>query len=184
MPLPQPVRGVITAMITPLTHKSTLDERGLGRLVEHLISGGVHGLFILGTTGEGPALPRSLQVEVIRQTCRQVAGRAPVIVGVTDTVLESAVELATKAKELGAQAVVTSAPYYYAASQAELLAYLENLAAAVPLPVFLYNAPSNTHHTFDPATVHSAADIPNIVGLKDSGCDMIYFHRVRESLRN
>ncbi|HEY6291197.1 MAG TPA: dihydrodipicolinate synthase family protein, partial [Terriglobia bacterium] len=125
MPLPQPLRCVITAMITPLTHRGTLDGPGLARLVEHLISGGVHGLFILGTTGEGPALPRRLQTEVIERTCEHVAGRVPVIVGVTDTVLEEAVELAAKAKELGAQAVVTSAPFYYGASQAELLTYLE-----------------------------------------------------------
>lgn len=183
MALPQPLRGVITAMITPLTRKGTLDGSGLARLVEHLISGGVHGLFILGTTGEGPALPRRLQADVIRETCQQVAGRVPVIVGITETVLEEAVELAAKAKELGAQAVVTSAPYYYAASQAELLTYIEKLAAAVPLPLFLYNAPSNTHHTFDPPTVRRAAEIPNVVGLKDSGCDMIYFRCVQESLK-
>jgi 4-hydroxy-tetrahydrodipicolinate synthase len=184
MSLPQPLRGVITAMITPLTRKGTLDGRGLERLVEHLISAGVHGLFILGTTGEGPALPRSLRSDVIKATCQQVGGRVPVIVGVTETVLEEAVELTAKAKELGAQAVVTTAPYYYPASQAELLTYLEKLAAAAPLPVFLYNAPSNTHHRFDPATVRSAAGIHNIVGLKDSGCDMIYFHCVRQSLRD
>jgi 4-hydroxy-tetrahydrodipicolinate synthase len=184
MPLPQPLRGVITAMITPLTRRGTLDGSGLERLVEHLISGGVHGLFVLGTTGEGPALPRRLQVDVIKETCQQVAGRVPVIVGVTDTVLEEAVELAAKAKELGAQAVVTSAPFYYPASQAELLTYLEKLADAVPLPIFLYNAPSNTHHRFDPETVRSAAEIPNIVGLKDSGCDMIYFHCVQEGLKD
>jgi 4-hydroxy-tetrahydrodipicolinate synthase len=184
MRLPKPLRGVITAMITPLTHGGTLDGSGLERLVDHLISGGVHGLFILGTTGEGPALPNSLRMEVIRETCQQVAGRIPVIVGVTETVLEEAVELAARAKELGAQAVVTSAPYYYSASQAELLSYLEKLAAAAPLPVFLYNAPSNTHHTFKPSTVREAADIPNIVGLKDSSGDMIYFHCVRESVRH
>jgi 4-hydroxy-tetrahydrodipicolinate synthase len=184
MRLPQPLRGVITAMITPLTHGGTLDGSGLERLVEHLIFGGVHGLFILGTTGEGPALPNSLRMEVIRETCQQVAGRIPVIVGVTDTVLQEAIELAARAKELGAQAVVSSAPYYYPASQTELLSYLEKLAAAAPLPVFLYNAPSNTHHMFKPSTVREAADIPNIVGLKDSSGDMIYFHCVRESVRD
>lgn len=183
MQLPQPLRGVITAMITPLTHRGTLDGPGLERLVEHLISGGVHGLFILGTTGEGPALPHTLRIDVIRETCQQVAGRVPVIVGVTDTVLEEAVTLAVRTKELGAQAVVTSTPYYYPASQTELLSYLEKLAAAAPTPVFLYNAPSNTHHMFKPSTVREAAEIPNIVGLKDSSCDMIYFHSVRESLK-
>jgi 4-hydroxy-tetrahydrodipicolinate synthase len=184
MQLPQPLRGIVTAMITPLTRRGTLDGPGLERLVEHLISGGVHGLFILGTTGEGPALSHKLRIEVIKETCRHVADRIPVIVGVTSTVLEEAVALAENAKELSAQAVVTSAPYYYPASQAELLNYLEKLAAVSPLPVFLYNAPANTHHTFRPSTVREAAGIPNIVGLKDSGCDMIYFHAVRESLKD
>jgi len=72
--LPRPLRGFITAMITPLKGQDLLDVAGLERLIEYILSGGVHGLFILGTTGEAPALKFQLRRELIERTCRQVAG--------------------------------------------------------------------------------------------------------------
>ena len=68
--LPRPLRGVITAMVTPLGEDLTLDEKGLEQLIEHLIGGGVHGLFILGTTGEAPNLPYNVRSALIEQTCK------------------------------------------------------------------------------------------------------------------
>src|SRR5512136_2166219 len=79
------VRGIIPPLVTPLRERDTLDAAGLERLIEHVLSGGVHGLFILGTTGEGPSLSYRLRREVISRTCRQVANRVPVLVGITDT---------------------------------------------------------------------------------------------------
>jgi len=183
MEIRKPLCGVITAMITPLSDRDTLDHAGLERLIEHLIAGGVHGLFILGTTGEAPGLSYRLRAELIERTCKQVADRLPVIVGITDTAFVEAAKLASKAGKFGAQAVVTSAPYYFPASQVELLDYLQHLAAEVPLPLLLYNAPTNTRHTFQPSTVLRAADIPNVIGLKDSGGNMTYFHSVVELLK-
>ena len=92
--LPRPLRGVITAMVTPLRADLTLDEKGLERLIEHLIGGGVHGIFILGTTGEAPNLPYSVRSAVIEQTCKRVASRVPVIVGITDTSYQDALRMA------------------------------------------------------------------------------------------
>ena len=184
MKIRKPLRGVITAMITPLRDRDTLDHPGLERLIEHLIAGGVHGLFILGTTGEAPGLSYRLRAELIEWTCKQVAERLPVIVGITDTAYVEAVSLAHTAREFGAQAVVASAPYYFPASQTELLEYLEHLAAEVPLPLLLYNAPTNTRHVLQPSTVLRAAAIPNVIGLKDSGGNMIYFHSVVEMLKD
>lgn len=182
--LPKPLRGVIPAMITPLERQDRLEVAGLERLIEHILSGGVHGLFILGTTGEAPALSYRLRKELIKRTCRQVAGRVPVLVGITDTSFTESVSLADLAAQSGANAVVVSAPYYFPAAQSELLDYLEDLCRELPLPVFLYNAPTNTHHIFEPATVCPAAETPNIVGLKDSSANMIYFHSVQELLKD
>ena len=184
MELPKPLRGVITAMITPLRGRDELDHAGLERLVEHLIVGGVHGLFILGTTGEAPGLSYRLRCELIERTCTQVAARLPVIVGITDTAFVEALSLATVARKFGAQAVVASAPYYFPASQVELLNFVEHLSSEVPLPLLLYNAPANTGHTFEPSTVLRAAAMPNVIGLKDSGGDMTYFHSVVELLKS
>jgi len=179
----QPVlRGIVTAMVTPLKDQYTLDHAGLERLIEHLIAGGVHGIFPLGTTGEAPALPAKLRHEVVELTCRQVAGRVPVVIGVTDTSLVEAARLAAKAKECGATAIATAPPFYYSVTQAEILHYCEKLIEQVHIPLLLYNAPGNTHHKLSLETVLHAAQIENVIGLKDSGMNMGYFHEVRAAL--
>lgn len=178
--LPAPLRGIIPPMITPLADRDTLDAPGLERLVEHLLAGGVHGLFVLGTTGEAPSLSYRLRHELVEHVCRQVAGRVPVLVGITDTSFVESVNLANVAARAGAQAVVLSAPYYFPAGQPELLEYVEDIARELPLPIFLYNMPSHTKLTFEPETIARALELPNVVGLKDSSAQMIYFHRVRQ----
>jgi len=181
--LPKPLQGIIPPMITPLSDRDTLDTAGLGRLIEHILGGGVHGLFILGTSGEGPSLSYRLRCELIDRVCEQVAGRVPVLVGVTDAAFVESLNLADYAADAGAQAVVLSAPYYFPAGQAELQRYVEHMAAELPLPVFLYNMPSHTKLSFQPETVGRLMEIPNVVGLKDSSADMVYFHAVRQLTR-
>ncbi len=177
--LPAPMRGIIVPMITPLLDRDTLDVAGLERLIEHILAGEVHGLFILGTTGEAPSLGYRLRNELIERTCTQVAGRIPVLVGITDTAFVESVNIARKARDAGAQAVVLAPPYYFPAGQPELLEYLHHLTPELPLPLFLYNMPSHTKLFFEPETVRSIADIPGIVGLKDSSANMIYFHQLQ-----
>lgn len=178
--LPRPLRGVITAMVTPLDQDLNLDEEGLERLVEHLIEGGVHGIFILGTTGEAPNLPYDVRFAVIEQTCKLAGTRVPVIVGITDTSHKDAIRMAAKSYEFGALAVVAAPPYYFQVTQADLLDYFKRLALESPLPLFLYNAPLNTHHWIEVETVIQLAAEANVAGLKDSGLEMGYFHAVRE----
>ncbi len=178
--LPRPLRGIIPPLVTPLRDRDRLDHAGLERLIEHVLAGGVHGLFVLGTTGEAPGLSYRLRCELIERACEQVAGRVPVLVGVTDTSFAESVELAEHAADAGAQAVVLAAPYYFPAGQAELAGYVERIAAELPLPVFLYNMPSHTKLSFEPDTVARAVQVPNVVGLKDSGGQMLYFHTVRQ----
>lgn len=184
MTLTKPLCGVITAMVTPLKDPNTLDLNGLERLIEHLIAGGVHGIFLLGTTGEAPALSYELRQEVIRISCKQIEGRLPVVVGITDTSFTEAVNLARVAAEAGADAVVSASPYYFRLSQDDLLRYFVSLAAAVPLPLLLYNAPLNAQHTLDVSTVRRASEIESIVGIKDSGLQMAYFHELKLCLAN
>ena len=82
--LPQPLRGIVPPVVTPLLDRDTLDVPGLERVLEHILAGGVSGLFLLGTTGEGPGLSHRLRRELIDRACRQVAGRVPVLVGISD----------------------------------------------------------------------------------------------------
>ena len=183
METPTPMRGIIPPMITPLNGRDELDYAGLERLIERILGGGVHGLFILGTTGEAPSLSYRLRRELLERTCRQVSGRVPVLVGITDTAFVESVNLARSAAEAGAQGVVLAPPYYFPAGQPELLEYLEHLTPELPLPLFLYNMPSHTKLVFEPDTVRSALDIPGIAGLKDSSGNMLYFHRLQTFLR-
>ena len=182
--LSKPLRGIIPPMITPLVDRDTLDVAGLERLIEHILKGGVHGLFILGTTGEAPSLSYRLRYELIERVCGQVKGRVPVLVGITDTSFVESVNIACKAKDASAQAVVLAPPYYFPAGQSELLEYLKHLIPELPLPLFLYNMPSYTKLVFEPETIRAAAEFPEISGIKDSSGNMIYFRKLQSLLKN
>ena len=102
--LPRPLRGIITPMVTPLLDRDSLDIPGLERLIEHILAGGVHGLFLLGTTGEAPSLSYRLRKELITRACKQVNNRLPVLVGITDTSFVESVNVAVEAQKAGARA--------------------------------------------------------------------------------
>jgi 4-hydroxy-tetrahydrodipicolinate synthase len=181
--LPKPLRGVIPPMVTPLLDNDELDVKGLERLIEHILEGQVHGLFLLGTTGEAPDLSYELRHELVRRVCKQVNGRVPVLVGVTDTVFTESLRLARGAADAGAEAVVAAPPYYFAPGQPELVEYYNHLANSLPLPLFLYNMPSHTKVMIDPYTARALSENANIVGLKDSSANIVYFNTVRHLMR-
>lgn len=172
------VKGIVPPMITPLMDEDKLDYKGLENLIEHLISGGVHGLFILGTTGEGPSLTHALRADLIQYVCERVNGRIPVLVGITDSSFKEAVHISDKSKEFGAQAVVLAPPFYYQIDQTELYSFTEQLIGEISLPVYLYNNPGLTKVAFEFETIRKLLSKPEIIGLKDSSGDMVYFHRI------
>jgi 4-hydroxy-tetrahydrodipicolinate synthase len=181
--LPTPLRGIVAPMVTPLADRDTLDVEGLERLVEHLVAGGVHGLFLLGTSGEAPSLSHRLRRELIARVCRQVGTRLPVLVGVSDTSTAETLSLARCAAEAGAGAVVVAPPCYFPLSQPELRHYVRDLVAEMALPLVLYNMPAMTKVSFEPETVRQLLDAPRIVGLKDSSRQLDYFVAVRRITR-
>ena len=165
-------------MVTPLRSRDELDVAGLEKLLEHILSGGVSGLFILGTTGEGPSLSYRLRRELIERVCRQVKNRVPVLVGITDTAFAESVNLARHAADSGATAVVAAPPYYMPEGQPELQEWLDHLVPELPLPLYLYNMPPLTKVSYELETVRHALDQPRIAGLKDSSGDMNYFKSI------
>lgn len=177
------LRGIVPPLITPLLGNDTLDTESLERLIEHLIDGGVHGLFILGTTGEEQSLSYRVRNEMIRETCRINAGRLPVLVCVTDTSIVESVNLASVAANAGAVAVVSAAPYYFATGQPELAEYYEDMLPQLPLPLFLYNMPSHVKVNFSPSTICRIAENDKVVGLKDSSANLPYFQSVMYKMR-
>ncbi len=180
----KPLRGIVTPLITPLAGPApALDVVALERVVEHVISGGVSGIFLLGTTGEFTSLGREVRQEIVHRACRQVNGRVPVLVNISDTAIAETMKLARTAEEAGADAVVLLPPFYFQNSQEDLFRYIEKVTTHVALPLFLYNIPHLTKNSFEPETVRRAADLPGVVGLKDSTGDLRYLERVMELLR-
>ncbi|MCA8982395.1 MAG: dihydrodipicolinate synthase family protein [Planctomycetaceae bacterium] len=169
--------GIIPPLVTPLSGRDELDRMGLSRLIEHVLAGGVHGLFILGSTGEAPSLSYRLRREFIDSVCALVAGRKPVLVGITDTSFVESVELARHAARAGADALVLSTPYYFPAGQTELLDYVRHITEELPLPLMLYNMPSLTKVWFEMETLERLTEIERIVGLKDSSGDLAYLEQ-------
>lgn len=179
MSLPNPIRGIVTPLLTPLRSSGTVDEESLERIIEHVIQGGVSGVFVLGTTGEGPAIGKPVQRAVIDLSAKFVAGRVPLLVGIADASHEESMSVARHAADAGADAVVTTGPLYFGVSQLDLYAYSAKVAEESPLPVFLYNIPSCSHVSFSVETVAKASNLGNIAGFKDSSANMIFFHQVR-----
>ncbi len=180
----RPLRGIIPPMATPLASVDSLDIPGLEKLIEHILSGGVHALFILGTTGEGPALSYKLRRELIERVCRQVGTRVPVLVGITDTAYTECLHMAEAAARAGAAAVVAAPPYYFQFSQSDILRLIESLASESALPLYLYNQPELTKISFSPATVARASEMPNVWGLKDSSGEIGYIKQVLALIGN
>lgn len=171
-------RGIIVPLATPLAERDQIDVPGLERLLERVISGGVHGVFLLGSTGEAPSLTERLKRELISRAVEIVDGRVKVIVGVTDTSLVDSIELSAYSAEQRVDAVVAAPPPYFPINQADLAAWVEALAAEIELPLFLYNMPSHSKVAFDLATVRQLLHHPRIIGLKDSSGNMLYFNQV------
>ncbi len=170
-------------MITPLQGRDELDVAGLEKLIEHILSGGVSGLFILGTTGEGPSLSYRLRRELIERVCKQVKNRVPVLVGITDTAFVESVNVARAAADFGADAAVLAPPYYLPEAQPELQEYLDHLIPELPLPLYIYNMPALTKVHIELDTVRRAMGNPRIIGLKDSSGDLNYFKGAAELIK-
>ena len=176
----QPLRGIVPPMVTPLAGRDELDLGGLKRLINHQINAGVAGLFVLGTTGEGPSLSYRLRNELIQQSCEIVAGRVPVLVGITDTSITEALKLTEFSKKAGANAVVAAPPYYFPVEQDDVGDFLRQVADDSVLPTFIYNMPSCVKLSMTFETIAKLADHKNICGVKDSSGDIEAYRKLLE----
>jgi 4-hydroxy-tetrahydrodipicolinate synthase len=174
----RPLRGIIPPLATPLASIDALDVPGLEKLIEHILGGGAHALFILGTTGEGPALSYRLRRELIERVCTQVGSRVPILVGISDSAYAESLHLAEFSAKAGASAVVAATPFYFQLGQSDLLRLIESLSQSSALPLYLYNQPALTKISFHPQTVARAAEMPNVWGVKDSSGQISYIKEV------
>lgn len=121
---------------------------------------------------------------MIKNTCRIVKGRLPVLVCISDTSIVESVNLARIAADNGADAVVSAPPYYFATGQPELIEFYEDLIPQLPLPLFLYNMPTHTKVNFAPATILRIAENPGVIGFKDSSANAVYFQSVMYAMKD
>jgi 4-hydroxy-tetrahydrodipicolinate synthase len=180
----QELRGVLPALVTPLTPDGGVDEPAIERLVGHVLAGGVHGLLPLGSTGESASLDETARRKVLAAVIKAAAGRVPVICGVVQSRLAAARADVKAAAELGAIAALVAPPYYYPIDQATVLDFYRRVAAGSPLPILVYNIPQNTKVVVEPATVATLAHEGAVVGIKDSSRDFEYFETVCVATRD
>ena len=170
--------GVLVALASPLHEDGSVDEAAIGRLVDHVVAGGVHGVLALGSTGESASLDEPSRRKVLRAVVEAANGRVPVLCGVAQSHLAATLAEVQAAKDLGAEAVLVAPPFYYPMSQPQLLDFFRQVAAGSPLPVMLYNIPQFTKVVAEAATVATLAREGTIRGIKDSSRDFEYFEGV------
>jgi 4-hydroxy-tetrahydrodipicolinate synthase len=173
--------GIIAAMITPLTDTLQVNEKGLRRLVNYLIDGGVHGLFVVGTSGEFYGFSPEQRKEAFQICIDEARGRVPVYAGVNGITTKEAVEYAQMAEEVKADAISVLTPMFVSVTQGELYNHYASIASSTNLPMLLYNNVGKTNVNIAVETATKLSEISNIVGIKDSSGD---FTLTSEYIRN
>ncbi len=176
-------RGVVVPMVTPVTSSGGLDGDAARRLIEWMVRGGVHGVFVLGTTGEAASLPTRARRELARLTVECVAGRCLVYAGIGSNCLEESVAAGREYLAMGAHAVVAHLPAYYAITPAEMVEYYRLLADGLEGPLVVYNMPPTTHMSIPLDALRELSAHPHIVALKDSENDLARLEKVIAAFR-
>ncbi|MGW3727755.1 dihydrodipicolinate synthase family protein [Streptomyces sp. NPDC000851] len=183
MTLPTPLIGVVPPVCTPLTPDREVDVPSLLRLVDHLMAGGVHGLFVLGSTSEAAYLTDGQRERVVRAVVDHVGGQLPVLAGAIDMTTPRVLDHVGRVTAAGADAVVATAPFYTRTHPAEIARHYRMLATASPVPVLAYDIPSAVHTKLAPELVLELAADGVLAGLKDSSGDLGGFRRVVTAAR-
>ena len=166
------LKGIIPPVITPMNPDESVNLEELRKQIDRLITGGVHGLFFLGTNGEGYILNREEKLAVLETAISQVNGRVPVYAGTGCISTSDTIELSRQAQKLGADVLSIITPSFAVASQKELYDHYSQVARYVDIPIVLYNIPTRTGNKLLPETVAKlATDVDVIMGIKDSSGD-------------
>ena len=158
------LKGVIPPIITPLDADGAVDEEAVERLIEFQLRSGVSGIFIMGSSGEGPWLDTTQRETLLRASVRAIDGRVPLLAGVMEPVASRVRERLPRMKALGADAAVVATPYYFQADEAVQRAHFDAVAADSALPIVLYNIPGMTHNRLSAATVRHALRHDSVIG--------------------
>lgn len=177
------LRGCGTALVTPFSSDNTVDTDALRNLVEWQITAGIDFLIPCGTTGEASTLTESEWLRVVELTVRTVARRVPVFAGCTHNSTAVAVERVQRLSATdGLSGILTANPFYNRPGQEGQYQHFRAIAQATTLPILLYNIPGRTGANLEPATVARLAQIPNIIGIKESSGSVMQITEVLASV--
>ncbi|MFF3329692.1 dihydrodipicolinate synthase family protein [Streptomyces sp. NPDC002888] len=178
MPFPAPLTGVLPPVCTPLTPDREVDVPSLLRLVDHLVEGGVHALFVLGSSSEVAYLRDGQRRLVVESVVSHVGGQLPVLAGAIDVTTPRVLDHVDSVTAAGADAVVVTAPFYARTHPAEIARHFRLVAAASPVPVVAYDIPVAVHTKLPADLVLELAAGGVLAGLKDSSGDLAAFREV------
>ena len=171
-------RGSLAAVLTPLTDRGEIHEPDLRTEIEAIVSGGVAGIVVLGSSGEVASLSKASREAVVRTARGAVPADFPVIVGVAATGLAAALDDLSAAIDGGATAALVAPPFYGPVDQASVRRFYEAMAAASSIPMLGYHIPAFTGVRLEPATVAGLAADGVLIGLKDSNRDLEYLQQI------
>lgn len=171
------------ALVTPFTSSDEIDTNALRWLAGRAVENGVHSVICTGSLGEFPSLTDEERRLVQRTVVDEVNGRVPVIAGVGSGSTKTAIIIAREAADIGVDAVEALPPFYFNIGDEAVFRHYEKLASSVSVPVFIYNFPGTTKVSMSPALVARLAEIPNIVGIKNSVDSLTHLRSIILSTR-
>lgn len=161
--------GIIPALVTPLDEQGNLIENSLKKIIDYTLEAGVHGVFILGSTGEIYGLTDKQKQRAMEVTVEHVNGRVPVYAGAGEITTNNSIKTAQIAEKVGgisALSVIT--PYFVSPTQDELIEHYTAIANSVKTPIILYGCDGRAHNSIMPETALRLSEVENIIGIKDS----------------
>jgi len=171
-------QGIIPPVISPLNEDGRFDVPSAERLYAFHVEAGVHGLFLFGSSGEGPLLSPADREAALKTAVRVVDGRIPILAGALTPGTEQTIQQGGVARDLGVDALVVAPPFYFAHTQKEIAAHFQSVKAAVDLPLVAYDIPVCVKTKIAAETMLQLARDGVIDGVKDSSGDLGTFRRV------
>lgn len=168
------MEGIITPIVTPFKRNVSqeINYEATKELIDHLISHGVNGIFILGSNGEFHVIDEDEKIEFTKKVVEFVDKRVPVYVGTGACSTRATIRLSKAVEAAGADALSVITPYFLKPTDENLYNHYKEIAESVNIPIMLYNIPKATGCLLNPELVERLADIPNIKGIKDSSGDV------------
>lgn len=172
-------RGTGVAIVTPFKNDSSIDFAALGRVVNHVISGGVNYIVVMGTTGESATLTKDEKKAIISYVVEVTDNRVPLVVGIGGNNTQDVINCIRHSNLKGVDGILSVAPYYNKPSQRGMLQHFKAIATSSPIPVILYNVPGRTCSNISSDTcIELAKQCENIVAVKEASGDMAQIMRI------